>query len=479
MLSHHPIRWYEPCPIAVRIHVELGADFTEIAVFGSITAHGLNTPDVRRQSCLLFIRCLKTSGYMVNTEIGRGCLSVRGKLPIWIAIGLCRGEERGPLAGFNFSNRYNRTDPPKTPMEGWAARLGSPWPNLVQHGRWECPPTRNVYVKNVFAKLQISLIALALLFVFGTLGYVVIGGRELFESFYVTVVILTTVGMKETGLPLSQAEQWWTIFLMIAGIGTAIYATGNVVAFFIDGQIREVLGRRQLMNQINNMQDHFIVVGFGRMGQALCATLHYKEVPFVLIDPNEDVAVEADRLGYLYLRGDAMQEEALLMAGIDRARGLATCISDDADNVFVTLTARSLNERLHIIARAEAHRTEAKLLRAGANRVICPVVMGAGMLTHLLLNPQVEEILELDGNWPDLEVTKLNIHRFPNSIGKPLKFLFSELDRHVMVVAKVGVDGVQRYNPSVDEVLEDGDEIVVVGPAGSITQITRVLEMAA
>jgi voltage-gated potassium channel len=337
----------------------------------------------------------------------------------------------------------------------------------------------NVIVKSVFFKLRVSLVAIATLFLIGTLGYVLIGGRDLFESFYVTVVVLTTVGMKETGLPLSLPEQWWTIFLMIAGIGTVLYATGNVVAFFVDGQIREVLGRRQLMKQINELQGHYIVVGFGRMGHALCATLSYKGVPFVLIDNSDEAAEEVGRLGYLYLHGDAMQEEILLMAGVDRAAGLATCLADDANNVFVTLTARSMNERLHIIARAEAIRTEAKLLHAGANRVICPVVMGAGMLTHLLLNPQVEEILELDGHWPDLEVTKLNIHRFPNSVGKPLKTLFNELDRRVMVVAKVSVDGTQKYNPSVDEILNDGDEIVVVGPAGSINQITHVLEKAA
>jgi voltage-gated potassium channel len=265
---------------------------------------------------------------------------------------------------------------------------------------------------------------------------------------------------------------------MIAGIGTVLYAMGNVVAFFIDGQIRMLVGRRQLMHKISAMSDHFVIVGFGRMGRALCTTLQYKQVPFVLIENSENRLEEADELGIIYVNDDAMQESTLVAAGIDRARGMATCLPHDADNVFVTLTARGLHERIKIIARAEDFKTEAKLRRAGADRVICPPLIGATRITDLLLNPAVEELLELDGHWPDLELSKLAIQRFPRASGKTLDELSLSDQQDLMVIAVVGADGQQRFNPGAPTRLDPGDELVVVARAGRLAHIIRCLERA-
>ena len=323
-------------------------------------------------------------------------------------------------------------------------------------------------MSEVAKKLRLSLLILAGLYVVGTGGFVLLSGRSAFESLYVTVVILTTVGMKETGLPLSTTEQAWAMVLMLAGVGTVIYAMGIVVACLVDGQLREMLGRRHLMHKIKDLQNHFIVVGFGRMGQALCLTLEYKGVPFVLIENNEERIRNADALGYLYIRGDAMQEETLLSTGIERARGLAACLPSDADNVFVTLTARSLKDDLHIIARAEQIRSEPKLARAGATRVICPHLISAVRVSDLLLNPLVDEMMELDGQWPDLELSKISVRRVPDAVGKTLDDLSLSGERGVIVVAVVTADGQRHFNPEPDMQLNRGDEVVIVGPTGCL-----------
>ncbi|MEE9212134.1 MAG: NAD-binding protein [Phycisphaeraceae bacterium] len=328
-------------------------------------------------------------------------------------------------------------------------------------------------MSNITRQLVVSLLVLAMLFTFGTIGYMLIGDRSLFESLYICVVILTTVGWKEGGNPLSHAEIAWTIFLMISGIAAVLYASANVVAFFIDGQLRVIFGRRQLMNKINNLRNHYVVVGFGRMGRALCLTLKYRGVPFVLIENNERRIQEAEQLGCLFICDDAMREETLVLAGIDRASGLATCLPHDADNVFVTLNARSLNDKLTIITRAEDVRTEPKLIRAGADRVICPPLIGAIRITDLLLNPLVEDMFELDGHWPDLEILKVSLHRFPGTEGKTIDQVVPLVDTGIIVIAIVGADGCRRFSPSPDTELDRGDELVIVGPTGCVKQMVQ------
>ena len=222
-------------------------------------------------------------------------------------------------------------------------------------------------------QLTVSLVSLVVLLLVGTAGFRIIGDqRGLFDSVYLTVVILTTVGMKEGGMKLTGPEQAWALILMMTGISAVLYLGSNLVAFFVDGDLRRLLGKRQLQKKISHLHNHIVVCGFGRMGRALCERLTNTGVPFVLIESEADRTAEADEMGYLYLPGDAMSEEVMRQARVDRARGLASCLRSDADNVFVTLTARSLNDQMTIIARAEKTDTEAKLKRAGANRVICP-----------------------------------------------------------------------------------------------------------
>jgi len=227
-------------------------------------------------------------------------------------------------------------------------------------------------------KLIVSVVVLIALLVVGAAGFYLLGdGRTPFQALYVTVVILTTVGMKEGSVQLNEGEQVWAIVLMLVGISTALYVAGNLVAFIIEGDLRRILGRRHLQKQIEHLDSHYIVCGFGRMGRALCESLAENNVPFIVVDFDQSLMMDADELGYLYLVGDAMSEQVLYRARVQQAAGLAACLATDADNVFVTLTARGLNAELTIIARAETPSTEPKLKQAGANEVVLPANIGA------------------------------------------------------------------------------------------------------
>ena len=328
-------------------------------------------------------------------------------------------------------------------------------------------------------KLKVSLVVLVLLLGVGAAGFRLLGDhRSVFDAVYLTVVILTTVGMKDSSLALNQLEQTWALVLMMLGISTVLYVGSILVAFFIDGDLRRLLGQRQLEKKISQLRDHIVVCGFGRMGRALCQRLTEKDVPFVLIENDPQRTVVADGLGYLYVAGDAMSERVLEQAQLDRARGLASCLRSDADNVFVTLTARSLNDRLTIIARAEKAEAETKLRRAGANRVICTPVLGASRITTMLLHPGIDELLELAVHGPDLEISKVCLTQLPAAVDRSLRELSLPANVGMMVVAVVRPDGSRQFNPPPDAHLHEDDEIIVIGPKGGVDKMFEMLGTA-
>lgn len=326
-------------------------------------------------------------------------------------------------------------------------------------------------------KLFASLAILFGLLVIGTYGFQVIDNdRSLFECVYLTVVILSTVGMNDSGTHLSQLEQAWAIILMLVGICAVLYAGGLLVAFMIDGELRQMLGRRQLQNKIKRLDNHIIVCGFGRMGRALCASLQEMGVPFLLVESDPERTAQADQLGYLYVLSDAMSEEGLSQSRIETARGLAACLRDDADNVFITLSARALNNKLTIISRSERTQSNDKLRRAGADRVICLPVLGATRMTHMLLQPAVDELLEavVSGN-SDLTISRVGMDQLPAGVGRTLSDLALPAEAGLMVVAVVHPTGQKTFNPSVEYKLVGEDELILIGPTSGLDRLMQKL----
>ena len=323
-------------------------------------------------------------------------------------------------------------------------------------------------------QLAISVVVVLAVAFAGVAGFYLLGDHmSLFQAVAVTAKILSTVG--DINQPLNKPQQVWEIILMACGIIAVLYAGGNLVAFLIGGEMRRLLGRQQLQKKIDQLHNHYIVCGFGRMGRALCDALTKKGAPFVLIEQDTELTAEADRLGYLYALGDAMSEELLNAVRIEHARGLAACLSGDAENVFVTLTARGLNEKLTIIARSENVGTEAKLHRAGADRVICTPLLGANRIMTMMLHPAVAELLDLAVTGPDLEISKVSLDQLPQAVGRSLADLALPATTGMMVVALVHADGQRQFNPPPDMHFQHGDEMIVIGPAGGVEKMINDL----
>lgn len=321
-------------------------------------------------------------------------------------------------------------------------------------------------------QLWISLLILVGLTLLGAVGLMLTGDDGFFRSLYLSVIILTTVGMEA---PTSEGQRVWALLLMIGGVGTVLYATGHMVSFVVEGNLKQMIGRRKVTASIHKLDGHFIVVGFGRMGQALCATLSYRDQPFVLIESDQRNIRDAEELGYLCIEGNANHDRILFEAGIDRAQGLVTCLSDDADNVLITLSARGLQPELSITARCDEAQTEPKLRRAGANRVICPAVIGAARATDQILNPQVDDMLELDGLWPDLELSRISLNKFPGFTPRTLADVKQMICERTIIAALVRSDGSRVINPSPEELVEPEDQIIFIGGSGSVHRMVDVL----
>jgi len=307
----------------------------------------------------------------------------------------------------------------------------------------------------------------------GTVGFYLIGRPQhsMFDALWMTLQIITTVG--DTGLQRTQGERAWSVLMMGVGVLTVFYLGINVVTFIVDGELRQVLGRRQLESRIKKMGDHFIICGFGRMGRALAEAFEKKGASFVVIDNDERAMLDAAELGYAHLRGDAMSDETLEAAQIGKARGLGSCLPDDSNNVFVALTARDLNSDLHIVAKTNYDDSHKKLIRAGADHVLSPSKLAADRALTKFMLPAVDELIEIVVHGPELEVSKVTLDRLPQAVDKALRDLALPTKTKLMVVAVVHEDGSRSFHPSPETTLRAGDELIVIGPEGGVNKLVK------
>jgi len=319
---------------------------------------------------------------------------------------------------------------------------------------------------------------LVVLVMAGTLGFIILGHgrRTLFDSFWMTIQILTTVG--DTGMDRTYPEKLWSAGLMLVGVMAVFYLGVNVVRYVLDGELRDYLGRRQLESRISKLSDHFIVCGFGRMGKALAETLAERKATFVVIDASAERIAQAEQRDFLFVEGDAMTEEVLELARVRHARGLATCLANDADNVFVTLTARDLNRTLTIVAKANYDESHPKLRRAGADHVLSPNKLAAFRAMTKFMLPAVDELMEIVVHGSDLEVSKISLDKIPAAQARPLRELALPAKTNLMVVAVVHADGKRSFNPPPDTTLRAGDELIVIGPEGGVGKMVELFGAA-
>jgi voltage-gated potassium channel Kch len=259
-------------------------------------------------------------------------------------------------------------------------------------------------VQNLIA----TLIYVAIIFILSTCGYVA-AGWSVGDAIYMVALTIFSVGFSEVNPVNTEYLRILTIGTMVLGCTGMIVLTGALVQVFTLFQVREMLGINRVQTQIDRLERHVIICGFGRIGVQLARELELAKRGFVIIERGAERITEAQSLGYLCLAGDATEESALIAAGIERARVLATVLPDDAANVFITLSARSLNDKLEIIARGEVPTTERKLFHAGADKVVLPTHIGAERIAEMILYPSTDQFVEASAHMKEM---KRGLHEF-------------------------------------------------------------------
>jgi voltage-gated potassium channel len=312
-------------------------------------------------------------------------------------------------------------------------------------------------------KLINPVIALICVVVFGTLGYVVVEQWNFFDALYMTIITITTVGYEEIH-KLSHAGRVFSMVLMLSGVGTMFYMFGVGAKIVLEGEMREILGRKKLTKKIESLKDHYIVCGYGRMGKIICRELAHDKAPFVVVEGSADILAEMEA-DMLSLQGDATQDSVLKQAGIDRARGLISVLSSDADNLYVVLSARGLNPSLRIVARASEEGAEKKLLRAGADNVVSPYFIGGLRIAHTLVKPAVVDFIEFatkSGNL-ELQMEEIKVKGSSHIIDLSLDECGIRKDMGIIIVAMKREAGEMEFNPTSSTVIKLGDTLIAMG----------------
>ncbi len=310
-------------------------------------------------------------------------------------------------------------------------------------------------------------------------------GWSFSDAFYMVIVTVYTVGYNEVQPVVTPLVRGITITTIVLGCTGMIYLTGALVQFVTFNQINQVFGIKRMSNQIDRLRDHIIICGFGRIGVLLAQGLKAGGADFVILEQSDNAVALARGLGYLCLKADATDETALKAAGIEHARTLATVLSADAANVFITLSARSLNANLEIIARGELPSTESKLLHAGANKVVLPTHIGAERMAEMILYQETARFIRGSERMKDFEKVLLslglNIHVVvaapkSTSIGKTIETIELQGNGAFFIVQVNRRDGEAITRPDPSLVIADGDGVVLVGRDAQSKAINALFE---
>ena len=321
-------------------------------------------------------------------------------------------------------------------------------------------------------ELAFGAAALAVLLAVGTAGYVLIEGWAPMESFYMTFITLTTIGFAEVR-PLDPAGQLFTIALAFVGIGTFATIASRAVQILVTS---DALRQRAMQRRLDSLSDHYIVTGYGKLGQRIVRDLRAAERKVVVVDQREDRAAQLDAEGLAFVQDNAEEEETLRRAGIERAAGLVLVLPQDAANVFVALTAREVmqDRELFIVARTNEQTSLNKLLRAGADKVISPLEIGADRIAQTILRPRVDRFMEkvLGVGSLDFDLEEVVIQQGSLLDGRSLVEVdFRQRFQAIVVGVLQSATGEWRFNPDARLPLEAGDALIVLASPERVQRI--------
>ena len=325
-------------------------------------------------------------------------------------------------------------------------------------------------------KFFIAILLTCCILALGTAGYMLIEEWEVLDALYMTVITLTTVGYSEVH-EVSRVGRVFTVVLIFLGAGFLLYVFGSVTQFLVEGQIRVILGRRKLENQIKRLKDHYIVCGYGRIGRVMSKHLVQGKLDVVAIEHNRDRIPVMDKDGIPYIVGEATDEDNLIKAGVERARALATALASDADNVFLALTARQINPHIYVVARASEDSAKKTLYAAGADVVVSPYDIGARRMAHSILRPTVIHFLELafSDEETDIHIEEIPVNAASPLVGKSLMDSGIRQQLNLIIISMRKSDNAMLFNPEAGTTFDAGDTVIAVGKNDMLRKLERLL----
>ena len=326
---------------------------------------------------------------------------------------------------------------------------------------------RPIEILTVFlsgAQIRIVAIALVLIIGCGSLGYSIIFGWNLLDALFMTMITISSVGYGEV-VELTATGQAYTIALIALTFTFGAYGLSSALEYIASGQFARSLKARGQEKMIHELRNHFIIAGYGRVGQEVAMALTQEEVPFLVVEPDEEGIEKARSEGFLVIEGNATEDQTLEDANIAQAQGIICATASDATNVYVVLTARGLNDNLFIISRASDENSEAKLRRAGADRVISPYVLSGQRMANLATRPYVVEFLDVTGAGGELEKSLEQIAIEDGSIisNRTLGEVDLQQRTGALLLGLYLSSGSLVANPNVDTLLEPGSRMIVLG----------------
>lgn len=322
-------------------------------------------------------------------------------------------------------------------------------------------------------RLLYATLAIFVMLALGGTGFHFLEGWNWLDSIYVAAETVTTVGYGDLPPKTPGGKVFATIFMLL-GVGTVLYALTVLAQSVIQSEIVEALDSRRKIKEMDKLKDHYIVCGAGRVGRRVIRQLQKENLPCVIIEFDEKKVAEFESGKTPVIIGDATLEENLLKAGVERARGLATCLAEDASNVYVVLTARGMNDKLHIVARAVEAEAEVKLIRAGASRVVSPIIIGSQSMARALLKPAIADFMDsIVAESLDLVFEEVAVGERSPYADKCLRETNISEELNIIVVAIRHKDGEMLFHPGADTRVSENDLLIVVGKAEMVQQLVE------
>ncbi len=316
----------------------------------------------------------------------------------------------------------------------------------------------------IIRRIGFYLLILTLVVAISTLGYVVIEHAHPFDALYMTIITISTVGYEEV-IHLSPTGRLWTILVIIFGWGILAVIVTNVFSMFLSEEILGRIGRRR----IRKMKNHYIVCGYGRIGKATVRELIKEKKKVIVIEKEPSKVEEAEKDGVKVLLGDATDENMLRKAHIEDASGLVAALSNDPDNIFVIINARSLNRNLYIVSRAMDERSRNFMFKAGANHVVLPYEMAGIKIANALLKPGLQDFFEIH----NLRMEEVEIEGATPLAGKTIRELNLTNLYNIYIVSVIKKTGEVIAPPTASTLLEEGDIILLLGRKENIERFEK------